>query len=548
VQPEFLTPGRSDYYASTCNGCSAGCGILIKNRDGRPIKLEGNLQHPMSRGGLCAVGQASVLGVYDSLRLHQPLIEGKNASWQEVDAAVIAKLRDISRGGGAVRYLSSSITSPTRQSLIDRFLDAFPNARHVVYDPISSSAILDAHQRTHGVRVLPHYHFDRAEVIVSLDADFLGTWISPVEFAAGYASGRSLESQPQRLSYHAQFESRMSVTGSKADLRRALPPSEIGLVANQLAQRIGKIVGSALNWEGAAQSSVPGTVLDELARRLWENRGRSLVVCGVQDVSAQIVCNFINHALDSYGNTLDIEHPSFQRQGSDQALESLLQEFRDKKVAVLIVDGVDPLSELPNGEHLAGWLKSIPLMISLQDHLDETARLADYVCPDNHYLESWSDAEAVSGIVSLAQPAIAPLGSRRSVLETLSIWTGETKSSYDLIRDHWKQNIFPRQKAEPSFEKFWTLSLHDSFALVESPVAKREISILQRSNRSRPLSREPLVDWSWSCIPKSACSAETTPATRGCRSCPILSAKLRGITTLASHQRLQYVWESPMAT
>ena len=477
VQPEFLTPGRAVYYASTCAGCAAGCGILIKNRDGRPIKLEGNPEHPITRGGLCAVGQASVLGLYDSLRLKQPLIDGKNASWQEVDAAVMAKLRELAGSDRGIYFLSGTNTSPTRRSLVEKFLRTFPNARHVVCDPLSSSAILDAHERTHGVRVLPRYRFDRAEVVVSLDADFLGTWISPVEFASAYASRRALESEAPRLSYHVQFESRMSITGSKADLRRALPPSEMGLIANQLAQRIGKAAGSALNWEAAGPSSVsenelPENELDDIAAHLWANRGRSLVLSGVQDESTQIVCNYLNHLLGNYGATVDIEHPALQRQGNDLALEALFHDLRDGKVGALLVDGIDPVAELPEGEQFAGWLKQVPLKVSFQDHLDETARLAQYVCPDNHYLESWSDSEAVSGIVSITQPAIAPLGNRRSALETLSIWTGETRAAYDLIRDNWKQNIFLRQSAENSFEKFWELSLHDGFAVVDAQSQK----------------------------------------------------------------------------
>jgi molybdopterin-containing oxidoreductase family iron-sulfur binding subunit len=448
AQPEFLTPGRAVYYASTCGACPSGCGILIKNRDGRPIKLEGNREHPISRGGLCAVGQASVLGLYDSLRLKDPLIDGKAASWQEVDTAVMARLHDAARSNRLVCFLSGTSTSPTRRVVIERFLHAFPNSRHVVYDSVSCSAILDAHERTHGARVLPRYQFDRADVVVSFDADFLGTWISPVEFASGYASRRALESPAPHLSYHAQFESRMSLTGSKADLRRAVSPGEIGMVINQLALRINKIAGVTLNWGELAETSVAERELDELAQFLWESRGRSLVVSGVQDIPTQIVCNYLNHLLGSYGNTLDIERPSLQRQGNDQTLTALVDDLRNGRVAALLVDGVDPVVELPGDNQLTEWIKQVPLRVSFGDHLDETARLAQYVCPDNHYLESWSDAEAISGILSLTQPAIAPLANGRSVLETLSAWTGEEKSTYDLIRTLATERLPPPKDAE----------------------------------------------------------------------------------------------------
>ncbi len=467
VQPEFLTPGRAVYYASTCAGCAAGCGILVKNRDGRPIKLEGNPQHPLSHGGLCAVGQASVLGLYDSLRLRQPLIDGKKATWADVDTALIAQWKELQKSDRSVCILSSTVTSPTRRSVIDRFLRRFQNARQVIYDPLSSSAILDAHERTHGVRALPRYRFEQAEVIVALDADFLGTWISPVEFSTGYAAHRNLETEAPHLSYHVQVESRLSVTGSKADQRYTLPPSQMGPVLTQLAVRIAKAAGTVTSWQAAAESPIASRELDEIANRLWESRGRSLVICGEQDVTAQVLCNYINHLLGNYANTLDLANPSLQRQGSDQALQVLLQDLRDGKVGALLIDGVDPVSELPEGEQLAGWLQRVPVKVSFQDHLDETARLAQYVCPTPHYLESWSDSEPASGIVSITQPAIAPLGDRRPMMESLASWSGEAASAYDLIRENWRSNFFPRQKAPSSFDIFWDQSVHDGYAVIE---------------------------------------------------------------------------------
>lgn len=215
VQPEGTVAGRPIYYASTCGACTAGCGILVKTRDGRPIKLEGNPRHPLSRGGLCAVGQASILGLYDSLRLKHPILRGKQASWGEADREVTARLDAIRQRGGAVRFLSQSVTSPTTLSAIGRFLAGFKDARHVVYDALSSSAILDAHQITHGVRTLPHYRFDNADVIVGFDADFLGTWISPVEFTRAYSQRRNPESGSRETPHHIHIESRLSLTGSK---------------------------------------------------------------------------------------------------------------------------------------------------------------------------------------------------------------------------------------------------------------------------------------------------------------------------------------------
>ncbi len=192
VQEETVVAGRPTWYATTCAGCPAGCGVLAKCRDGRPIKLEGIPEHPISKGGLCAVGQAQVLSLYDPERLRGPRGGGKPVAWKDVDEVLAAELEPLKKKG-AVRVLTGTIASATVNAAIDRFLARFPDAKRVSYDSLSVSAILDAHARTHGRRVLPRYHLEKARVIASFDADFLGTWISPVEHTAGYRAGRSTQ-------------------------------------------------------------------------------------------------------------------------------------------------------------------------------------------------------------------------------------------------------------------------------------------------------------------------------------------------------------------
>jgi molybdopterin-containing oxidoreductase family iron-sulfur binding subunit len=415
AQPEGLVAGRAQYYASTCAGCSAGCGLIVKVRDGRPIKLEGNPEQAISRGATCAVGQASILGLYDSLRLKHPIAGGKPSTWSEVDAAIRSRLRPDT----AVRYLSGTIISPSKQAVIDKFLAQFHNARHVMYDAMSASAILDAHQETHGVRILPHYRFGKADVIASFGADFLGTWISPVEFSRDYASRRL----PPVMSWHEQFEARMSVTGSKADRRTRIAPHEIRGHLWRLADQISSGRGHGL------------------AERLLHARGRSLVVCGANDPDSQILVNHINHLLDNYGTTLDIGKPSRQRQGNDRALSKLLDELRSGQVGALLIDGVNPVAELPDLPDL----KRTGLVVSFAGSVDETAEQAHFICPDHHYLESWSDAEPITGFISLTQPAIRPLGNTRAVVEGLSVWSGQPASARDLLRqryaDGWEHAV-----------------------------------------------------------------------------------------------------------
>ncbi len=468
TRPATLTPGKSRHYASVCHGCSAACGILVKNRDGRPIKFEGNPAHPLSRGGLCPVGQASILGLYDSLRLTGPLARGKAADWKHVDQEIGAALDKIESQGGTVRVLTDSVLSPTRRAVIERFLERFDDARHVAYDPLSSSAILAAHKQTHGAAVLPHYRLDQAEVIVSFDADFLGTWIAPVEFTAAYQAGRTPQGKPPRMSHHVQFESRMSLTGGNADRRAALAPGELGLAMSHLAVRLARKAGQTLEGEKQlAASPVSETLLDELTERLWQSRGKALILCGSQEPALQVLCNYLNETLKAYGATLDIERPSYQRQGDDAALHALVQEIQDGKVSALLVAGVNPVYDLPGGEKLAAALRKIPLVVSFASETDETAELAHFVCPEGHALETWGDAEPVAGVVSIAQPTVKPLGQTRSLLESLAQWSGQPQTSYDLVREHWEKVIHPRTSGQQPFAAFWNQALKDGF--VEAP-------------------------------------------------------------------------------
>ncbi|HLN29049.1 MAG TPA: 4Fe-4S dicluster domain-containing protein [Gemmataceae bacterium] len=470
VQSGQTVPGTASYYASTCGACTAGCGLLAKTRDGRPIKLEGNPDHPLSAGGLCAAGQASLLGLYDSLRLQYPLHQGREVPWDEVDRGIRGQLDSIRRQGGAVRVLSGTITSPTTREFLQRFLSGFNDARHVTYDPVSCSAVLDAHERTHGVRVLPHYRFAGAEVIASFDADFLGTWISPVEYARGYREGRQLTGNPLHSSYHVQLESRLSLSGSKADQRVCLAPDEMRAALAHLAGRLARQAGvlDAGDPRSAANGLPAGVVsfCDVLAKQLWQARGHSLVLCGLQDVPSQVLCNFINHLLDNYGATLDVERPSLQRQGNDRDLEVLIGELNARKVAALFILDSNPVYDLPEGEKLAKSLGQVPLFVCSNERPDETARLAQFVCPHPHYLESWSDAEPVSGIVGLRQPTIPRLGDTRSVLESLAAWTGNAKPAYDLLRANWQAQVFPRQSKERNFDAFWDQAVHNGYAQV----------------------------------------------------------------------------------
>ena len=226
--PEELTPGVANWYATTCGGCSAACSLLVKTRDGRPIKIEGDPDSPLFGGGTCAVGQATVLSLYDGERLRQPLWRGQPVSWADIDRNIEERLEAATAGGRRVVLLSGTISSPSTRDLIRGWSSQYPGFQHIVYEPVSCAAIRQAYRGGLGRAIVPHYHFDRAALIVGLETDFLGTWLSPVEFTSQYARRR----QPgPAMPRHVQFESGLSVTGANADVRYAIRPSDVGRVA-----------------------------------------------------------------------------------------------------------------------------------------------------------------------------------------------------------------------------------------------------------------------------------------------------------------------------
>ncbi|MEA2600333.1 MAG: hypothetical protein QOF89_1325 [Acidobacteriota bacterium] len=449
-QPEGLVPGVEAFYATTCGGCPSGCGVLVKNRDGRPIKIEGNPRSPLSGGAACAVGQATVLSLYDDQRLKGPLLHGHPASWAAVDTYVTARLAAIASHGGKLGLLTETIASPATRSLIEGFLRRFPGALHAVHDPVSLAALRRANDLSFGKPVVPRFRFDRARVIVGLEADFLGTWLSPVEFARQYARGRRPDGQMAR---HYQFESGLSLTGSNADRRAAVLPSEIGLVALALIRRL---AGS-----GPGIDPCPPAVLDAVADDLLRHRGESLVVCGVNDPAVQVAVNRINSLLGNIGRTIDLDRPSWQRQGDDGAVTSLIAAMERGEVHGLLLWGVNPAYDHPQAERFVRALANVALKVSFAERLDETAVHADVVAPDPHPLESWGDAEPVAGTFGLRQPAIAPLFSTRAAGESLLRWTGEPHDLLGHLRETWRREVFPRQSRWATFDDFWDHALQE---------------------------------------------------------------------------------------
>jgi molybdopterin-containing oxidoreductase family iron-sulfur binding subunit len=432
-KPEDIVPGIANYYATTYVQDGDAVSIVAKVRDGRPIKIEGNDLSPITKGGTSARVQASVLDLYDTARLRFPLIDNKEVKFEDVDKAVAADLSKI--GAGSVVLLTSTVVSPSTKDVIAQFLAKYPGSKHITYDAVSFSGMLQANEASYGKRTIPTYRFDTAKTIVSLGADFLGTWLSPVEFARQYAVGKRIDEKKPEMSKHIHFETVASLTGSNADERYLHRPSETGAIAVAL---LAAVNGQAI--AGITDEKLKKGI-EKTAKALVETNGASLVVSGSNDVNVQVVVNAINEALQSNGKTIDWSATYNTRQGIDADMVKLVADMNAGSVGALLIYGANPAYAWFNSKQFVDGLKKVKVTVSFNGKADETTQLCKYVIPDHHFLESWGDAEVKTGHFSLIQPTIYPLFKTRQWQDSLLKWSGSTTDYLAFLKTYWSAKV-----------------------------------------------------------------------------------------------------------
>ena len=434
-KPEEITPGVPNYYASTYAVDGEYVPLVVKTREGRPIKIDGNTLSSVTGGATTAKVQGAVLGLYDTARLRYPTINGTETTWAELDKQVTAALGALS--GQPVVLLSSTILSPSTKKVIGEFLAKYPGSRHVTYDAVSYSGMLLANEAAYGKKTLPSYHFENAKVIVSLGADFLGTWLNPAEFSKGYGATRKIDQEKPEMSKHFHFESTMSLTGANADERFTHKPSEIGAIALALFSALG---GSVTAPAIADKRLADG--IKKAAAALQASQGKALVVSGSNDVNVQLIVNAINNQIGANGTTIDWATTSNYRQGVDSDMVQLVTDLNAGSVGALLVFGVNPVYDYFDGKKFADGLKKAKLTVTFNDRKDETSELCKYAAPDHHFLESWGDAEGKTGYFSFTQPTIAPLFKTRAFEDTLLSWSGNTATNWvSYLKNEWMSKL-----------------------------------------------------------------------------------------------------------
>lgn len=454
-KPVDVDPSIPNYYASTYVNGGDYCSIVVKTREGRPIKVDGNALSSVSKGGTSAQVEASVLSLYDNSRLRGPKVGKEKITWEDLDRQVIAKLGEISGKGAQIRIVSNSVLSPSTKAAIEKFKAKYPTTQHVQYDQTSSYGMLKANEESIGAAIIPSYDFSKADVIVSVAADFIGSWISPIEFTKQYALTREVSEEKRTMSRHYQFESILTMTGANADHRTQIKPSEEAAVVVQLYNLIASKAGRA-----TVSGGVEKPHLAKAADDLWASRGKALVVAGSNDKSVQILVNGINDMLGSYGTTILPGLPVNYRQGDDAAMATFVADAEAGRVEAVIFYNCNPVYDYPQGDKIAAALAKIPLTISTSYKEEETGVLTNYKAPDHHFLESWNDAEPKKNHYSLAQPTITPIFASRAAGQSLLTWSGETVADYfEVVKNNWRTWFYKDQTVP--FQDFWDKCLYD---------------------------------------------------------------------------------------
>jgi molybdopterin-containing oxidoreductase family iron-sulfur binding subunit len=504
--PEGLVPGKPLFFATAMTHAGRAVGLLVESQMGRPIKIEGNPDHPASLGATDIFHQASVLTLYDPDRAKTPTYLGQTRTWGEAEAAIrqaIEKQRG--KRGAGFRLLTESVVSPTLAQQLEDFFKDFPEAKWHAWEPIHHDSAWHAAQIALGEPVTPIYDFSKADVVLSLDADIFGPAEGNIRYAAQFMDRRRVrtgdkDADQARMNRLYVVETAVTCTGAKADHRLALRAQDIEGVARAIAARLGVDAGGevaeplrtgeeiSVAFRSAkgfpfrgAQGDNP-TVIDSPVLSPWiravvddlgRHRGRSLVLAGMgQPPAVHILAHVLNDRLGNVGNTVRYIAPIDARPGDrTQSLRELTEDMAQGKVEFLLILGGNPAynapADLPFAENLEKLTaREGSLVVRHGLYQDETSYQCQWHLPEAHYLEAWSDARAYDGTESLVQPLIEPLYQGRSAHEVVALVAKQLESpGREIVRSYWrtrwKEGGKGKADAADDFETFWATALQE---------------------------------------------------------------------------------------
>lgn len=477
-RPEEIKPGKANYYASTCNGCAQSCGILVKTREGRPIKIDGNPEHPINNGKICSKGQASILNLYDPERLKEPLISGRKSGWENIDKDVITLLDNARKNNKEIAIVTGKVVSPTVKKLLDDFKTKYSSTKIYSVELVGDKLRSEAWFESYGSYNYPAIKFDQANIILSLDSDFLGNEGNFIENMQKYSSKRDVV---DKVNFNRLYvaEGRMSATGMMADYRISISPDRQYQFVMMLIKELLKS-GSSINLSNDIINRVNSTntdlkidrsKVDLLLKDLIANKGKSIVYAGdTLSKDVHVAVNFLNEIL---GNTALYDYSRvfkiFIPYAKNHEIIRLIDSMYNGNVDVVIHLDTNPVFILPGDMGYETALKKVSGTICLTESENETSAVCKFVLPVNNQLESWGDSNIRSGVYSLQQPVIAPIFNTRQKESVLLTWISGDPSSYkdDLYHKYlinsFNTGIYSAIKNSADEKTFWYSALHDGF-------------------------------------------------------------------------------------
>jgi Fe-S-cluster-containing dehydrogenase component len=515
---EEIVPGIADYYASTFQEGDVAFPVLVKAREGRPIHVDGNDEHPRYRGKTSFHATADLLGLYDADRLRAPVIDGQPGSWQAAIAHLASAIKGAISAGKGVVLVTETVLSPTRKALIAKLGEAVPGLRHLAWEPGANHNGLAVERELLGEARLAQHHLDRASVVVTLEADILGTLGDAAAAIAGFAAKRRPSSASGPMNRLYAIEGGMSLTGSRADVRIPLRPSALAKIAFGLVRAVHVKSGRALPagvdaaalepfaLERLAEAKPFTTELDALVADLSAAGEKSLVLAGpAAPREVHAACLLLNRMLGTEGVTLTSDQAvAAPALATPADVQKLIADMAAGQVAVAMFWGGNPAYDMPQADEGGGnspWqsaLAKVPSRVRLGLIADETAEGCNLVLPTNHWLESWNDFETSRDVLTLQQPVIAPLYDTLQGEDVLLRCLAElgrplAKTYHEFLKQRWQAEVAPKSSPVP-FERFWNVCLHDGLLhrkaepsaarTLDGAACGRAIASAGKSNRS----------------------------------------------------------------
>ncbi len=458
-RPELLIPGAPRYFATAFPSQGRALGVLVESHMNRPTKVEGNPEHPASLGATDAQAQASILGLYDPDRSHSVMRAGQISTWDEFLTDVTTRIDGFEASGGkGLAVLVEETASPTLHRQLAALRETYPSIGIFHWNALHRDTAREGAIRAFGKDVEQRVAFDKAQVVLSLDADFLGSGAPAVRSSRDFVQARRGRVDAENMNRLYVVESSLSVTGGMADNRLALSPSGVERFARLLAEELGVLNAPNRPLDASEEER---TLARAAARDLSAHAGASVVLAGdTQPAAVHALAHVMNHALRNLGQTVELIEPLDPwADGSLESIQALVRAMRGGEVETLLMLGGNPVYDAPVELDFRQALREVEHRIHISSHVDETSELCHWHLPLAHYLESWSDLRAPDGTATIVQPLIAPLYGAHTFHDLVAVFTGNTTpNSYDLVRETWQAAT---GLDEAAFEPWWKTALHD---------------------------------------------------------------------------------------